>query len=121
MVEETANGEEDDKERHDEGPDVGDSRSGSDGIWTGDETLASQAVMDDLTVVKPHTCICHLARHHEVIVQEQFHYMPVFGIMRVNAVIQTNGRCDSIGLEIVIDNLQGIKGTGHCFFSPKSL
>ena len=53
MVEETANGEEDDKERHDEGPDVGEARGGSDGIWAGDETLASQAVMDEWSYLLP--------------------------------------------------------------------
>ena len=53
MVEETANGDEDDEEGDDEGPYVGDSRGGGDGIWAGDETLASQAVMDEWSYLLP--------------------------------------------------------------------
>ena len=53
MVEETSNGDEDDEEGDNEGPDVGYSRSGGDGIWAGDETLASQAVMDEWSYLLP--------------------------------------------------------------------
>ena len=67
LIEPAADGEDDDQQRHDEGPDVGGARGGADGVGTGDEALAPKLIMNHLAVVFAHAGIGHRARHHEVV------------------------------------------------------
>lgn len=67
MVEETANGEEDDKEGDDEGPGVGDSRGGGDDIVVGNETLGGELIVNHMALGSTYATIEYSAWHHEVV------------------------------------------------------
>ena len=69
-IEETADSEEDDKDGDDEGPDVGDTRSGGDAVLVvvGNSTVTRDTVVDDIAIVFTHTSIQDPTWHHKVVV-----------------------------------------------------